>query len=76
MNKIMALASLAAVLASLPAWAGPTEITQCQTISQPGSYVLANNLGPELFNGPCLNITVGNVSIDLAGFRLRDVVTQ
>jgi hypothetical protein len=68
MNKMMAGATFAAALASLPALAGPTEITQCQTISAAGSYVLANNL--ELLLLPCLNITTSDVTIDLAGFQI------
>jgi hypothetical protein len=49
----------------------PTPITICQTINQPGSYVLANNLtftGPA--GGTCLSITANNVTIDLAGFAI------
>jgi hypothetical protein len=43
----IALALGATIL--LPQEAGarePTAITACQTISQPGKYVLANSLGP------------------------------
>jgi hypothetical protein len=50
---------------------GPMEIEKCQTISQPGSYRLVKNL---TFSGPvggsCLSITIGNVTIDLAGFTI------
>ena len=66
---MMAGELLAAVLASLPAWAGPTEITACGTISQQVSYLLANNL----FGSPgavCLMITTSFVTIDLAGFNV------
>jgi hypothetical protein len=50
---------------------GPIGIEKCQTISQPGSYKLVNNL---TFNGPsggtCLSITANFVTIDLAGFTM------
>lgn len=52
---------------------GPTEINQCQTISQPGSYKLVDNLtfsGPN--NGTCLSITASYVTIDLAGFTISN----
>jgi nitrous oxidase accessory protein NosD len=50
---------------------GPTEIDKCQTISNPGSYKLVNNItftgtGPDA----CLLITADFVSIDLAGFTI------
>jgi hypothetical protein len=48
----------------------PAKITACQTISQPGSYRLANNL-PAIPPGlPCLVITANFVSIDLGGFSM------
>jgi hypothetical protein len=48
---------------------GPIEIDKCQTIDQPGSYKLVNNL---TFTGntTCLFITASNVTIDLAGFTI------
>lgn len=69
MNKMMAGVSLAAVLASLPAWAQPTEITECGTYG-PGSYVLANDIGPIDFPDTCLIVSDGT-TIDLAGFRIE-----
>jgi hypothetical protein len=74
----IALALGALILASRPGahaqdWRqeGPIEIDKCQTISQPGSYKLVNNL---TFNGPsgsaCLLITASFVTIDLAGFTI------
>jgi hypothetical protein len=51
---------------------GPTKITQCQTISQPGSYKLADNLTFTSTSGTCLSITASNVTIDLAGFTITD----
>jgi hypothetical protein len=54
-----------------PRQEGPIKIEKCQTISQPGSYKLANNL---MFigsgNTACLTITANSVSIDLAGFAI------
>ena len=46
---------------------GPTEIERCQTISQPGSYRLVNNLTA---TGDCLLINADFVTIDLAGFAM------
>jgi parallel beta-helix repeat protein len=69
MNKKMAGVALAAALVSPPAWADPTVITACQTISQSGSYVVAN----DIINGAadvCLTINTDNVTIDLAGFSV------
>jgi hypothetical protein len=47
---------------------GSTEIEKCQTISQPGSYKLVNNLTAT--GSPCLVITADAVTIDLAGFSI------
>jgi len=46
---------------------GPTEIGTCQTISQPGSYVLVHNLTA---TSDCLRINSDFVTIDLAGFAI------
>jgi hypothetical protein len=49
----------------------PTSIKACGTISQPGSYELANNLTATSTDGNCLVITTGGpVTIDLAGFLI------
>lgn len=56
----------AAIVHAPGAQAAPTAITECQTISQSGSYVLANNITAI----GCLEITVSNVTIDLAGFTV------
>ena len=53
---------------------GPIEIDKCQTISQPDSYKLVNNL---TFKGPagsaCLSITANFVTLDLAGFTITGI---
>jgi hypothetical protein len=50
---------------------GPTKITQCQAITEPGSYVLVNPIGPPPPGMPvCLNIMAHDVTIDLAGFTI------
>jgi hypothetical protein len=49
---------------------GPIEIEKCQTISQPGSYKLVNNLSFRSSDGTCLTITASFVTIDLAGFTI------
>jgi hypothetical protein len=55
-----------AALAS-PALAAPQVITTCQVISQPGSYVLGNNLTA---TGDCLQVATNFVTIDLNGFAI------
>jgi hypothetical protein len=50
--------------------AAALRITNCQTINQPGSYVLTNNLTVTT-NQTCLVIAVDAVTIDLAGFSIR-----
>ena len=47
----------------------PTVITACQTISQPGRYLLANTIEMGGF-GTCLTITASGVTIDLDGFTV------
>lgn len=49
---------------------GPIEIEKCQTISQPGSYKLVDNLTVTGFVD-CLAITANDVTIDLAGFLIK-----
>jgi hypothetical protein len=48
---------------------GPIEIQSCQTISQPGSYKVVNNL-IYTGSGTCLTIAASFVTIDLAGFTI------
>src|SRR6266446_1772570 len=64
----IALALGATISASGAGAREPTKIKTCQTISQPGSYELANNLTA---TGDCLVITAEFVTIDLAGFLIR-----
>jgi hypothetical protein len=55
---------------------GPTEIKKCQTIGQPGSYKLVNNIAASLPLGgtaDCLVITADFVTIDLLGFTISGV---
>ncbi len=47
--------------------AGPTQIKSCGTLSEPGSYVVVQNLTAA---GDCLVIAADFVTIDLAGFTL------
>jgi hypothetical protein len=49
---------------------GSAEIEKCQTISQPGSYKLVNNLTFTGTTGVCLQITADFVTIDLVGFTI------
>ncbi len=47
---------------------GPTQITACQDITQPGAYVLVNNLTATASD--CIRVSADVVSIDLAGFTI------
>jgi hypothetical protein len=58
----------AAALACLPVLAAPTPITACQAITQPGSYIVMNNLASS--TGDCLRVGADFVTIDLNGFVL------
>jgi len=52
------------------ALAGPIKIKQCQIIDESGSYRLVDNLpgaGGFLDSGNCIEVTVGDVVLDLAG---------
>jgi hypothetical protein len=57
----------AIVVPEADAQAAPIPIKECQTISQPGSYVLERNLST---TGDCLVITASFVTINLAGFSI------
>jgi hypothetical protein len=53
------------------ACAQPKEIDHCQTIDEPGSYVLANPIGPPPPGMlSCLEIAADFVTVDLAGFPI------
>ena len=48
---------------------GPTPIDSCQSIIEPGSYLVVGNLTTS-FGRNCLTVTVDNVTIDLGGHVL------
>jgi hypothetical protein len=64
-----ALAAAACACAALPAtlFAAPQNLNNCQTISQPGSYVVNRNLAAA---GDCLVVAADSVTIDLDGFTI------
>jgi hypothetical protein len=66
---VLALATIILAPSAL-AQDGPIEIEKCQTISQPGSYKLVQNLTFASSSGTCLTITANFVTIDLAGFTI------
>jgi hypothetical protein len=73
MKRLAALLPMALALGAIISVPGagarePTKIKACQTISQPGSYELADNLAS---TGDCLVITTDAVTVDLAGFTIR-----
>ena len=50
---------------------GPTQITDCQDITESGSYVLVNNLTAT--GASCIRVGADSVSFDLAGFTIEMV---
>ena len=66
-TRMLRLCALA--LFALPAatFAASPLIMNCQTISQPGSYVVTRNLSS---TGDCIVIASGFVTLDLAGFTI------
>ena len=59
------LAVAACACAALPALAAPRVINSCQTLTEPGSYVVNRNLQA---TGDCLVVAADFVTIDLDGF--------
>jgi len=49
------------------AQAAPTVITSCQAITQPGAYVLGNNLSA---SGNCIRLKADGVTLNLNGFQI------
>lgn len=60
--------AIVAGLTSATAWAAPTRINSCQTISSQGSYVLTRSLNATALVGDYLYITADFVTINLNGF--------
>jgi len=60
-----ALAVAGCACAALPALAAPRVINACQTLTEPGSYVVNRNLQS---SGDCLVVAADFVTIDLDGF--------
>jgi hypothetical protein len=51
---------------------GPTKIKACGEITEPGSYVLVDNLSSESPH-PCIRISARYVTLDLGGFAILGV---
>lgn len=73
-NKVTVTAAILALILGLNATegvakgpAGPTQIKSCGTLSESGSYVVAQNLTA---TGTCLIVAANYVTIDLGGFTL------
>jgi len=60
------LAAAAGIGLSAPAFAAPLVITACTTLTQPGSYVVGNNLTAA--GSDCLVVANDFITIDLNGF--------
>jgi hypothetical protein len=54
--------------------AEPTPIASCTTITEPGEYVLSNDIGPTSGEEPCLLINTNDVTLDGNGFAIDGVV--
>ena len=67
-----AFALAACACAALPAVAAPRVLNACQTLTEPGSYVVNRNLQS---NGDCLVVAADFVTIDLDGFVLSGTGT-
>jgi parallel beta helix pectate lyase-like protein len=79
LRTILAVAFAIGTTSHWPAWAEPTDITECQEITQSGSYMLANNLpggSGLLASGNCILIKADFVTVDLAGFVIRGTSGQ
>jgi hypothetical protein len=70
---LLPIALAAIIFAPVAGAREPTQLRKCQTISQPGSYELADNLTT---NDDCLVITADFVTIDLAGFTITGPVNS
>lgn len=46
----------------------PTVLASCQTITSPGGYVLTTDIAA---SGSCMNVTVGNVTLDCQGHAIH-----
>jgi len=62
-----ACASAAVILASSPSFAAPKVLNNCQTIVEPGAYVVGKNIAA---SGDCFVIAADNVNLDFDGFVL------
>lgn len=52
----------------------PTPIASCTTITEPGRYVLVNDIGPASGEDPCLLLEANNITLDGNGFAIDGVV--
>jgi Right handed beta helix region len=68
MRRIFPIAAALALSSFGVAIAAPIAITACTTITQPGSYVLANNIST---GGNCIVVSASFVTIDLNGFMMN-----
>jgi hypothetical protein len=67
-QPLLIAAAAGLVFGTLAQPAAAATIGACQTISQPGTYTLVNNLTAA--NGNCLLVTGSDITIDLAGFTI------
>jgi hypothetical protein len=67
----LTILTMTAVSIAMRAEAAPTEITQCTTITESGSYIVVNNLNLPLTTTECLLIAADFVTVDLSGFVIR-----
>jgi hypothetical protein len=80
---LLGLTSVAIVATTLVSWpggraaeaVGPVQITACTTITEPGSYIVVNNITPSA-PGDCLIVAANFVTIDLGGFLIKGNVVS
>ena len=75
MRRINIGAAIAILIVGLNAQAfaapkSPIQISQCENITRPGNYVLANDLELDASDGNCLVISASNVQINLGGLTI------
>lgn len=66
-TRMLRLCAIALLALPAAAFAASPLILNCQTITQPGSYVVARNLSS---TGDCIVVASGFVTLDLAGFTI------
>lgn len=70
LSVFIGAAAIMAGLTSVTAWAAPTRVNSCQTITSTGSYILTRNINGSAAAGDCITIDAFFVTLDLNGFTI------